>query len=268
MTQERAGRRGFVFPVRVTPEERAELEALHASTAGPRGLGPWLLWAAKRASAGGVLPSRGAGVLPARGPNPARAGITRAREPGLVLPRPSSRVILDLCAGSGSWSEPYRAAGYDVRRVDINRMPMAVGDVDGGDVRTMFAPDEPIWGVLAAPPCTEFSIAKNGHPRDFRAGLEVVGACTRIILACRPRWWALENPTGYLSQFLGTPRDVWEPYEFGDPWTKRTAIWGDFKLPERGPFVEPIGSAMDRKTAAERAITPPGFARAFFEANP
>jgi len=32
-----------------------------------------------------------------------------------------------------------------------------------------------------------------------------------MILASRPKWWALENPTGYLAQFLGTPRDVWEP---------------------------------------------------------
>lgn len=28
-------------------------------------------------------------------------------------------VILDLCAGTGAWSEPYREAGYDVRRIDL-----------------------------------------------------------------------------------------------------------------------------------------------------
>ena len=49
---------------------------------------------------------------------------------------------------------------------------------------------------------------------------------------------------------------------------KATALWGEFTLPKRGPFVEPVGSAMDRPTAEERAITPDGFARAFFEANP
>ena len=27
-------------------------------------------------------------------------------------------VILDLCGGTGSWSRPYRDAGYDVRIVD------------------------------------------------------------------------------------------------------------------------------------------------------
>ncbi len=128
-----------------------------------------------------------------------------------------------------------------------------------------------MWGILAAPPCTEFSIARNGHPdrpRDFVAGMATVNACMRIILQCRPKWWALENPTGHLSKFLGTPRDTWEPCDFGDPWTKRTSIWGEYTIPTRGPFVQPTGSAMQRSTAALRAVTPPGFARAFYEANP
>lgn len=64
-------------------------------------------------------------------------------------------------------------------------------------------------------------------------------------------------------------------------WTKRTALWGDFELPTRGPFVKPIGGGplchvcdpQRRKStwcnnSAHRAITAPGFARAFFLANP
>ena len=165
-------------------------------------------------------------------------------------------MILDLCAGSGAWSEPYREAGYSVIRVTLPE----------GDVRT-FVPPADVWGVLAAPPCTEFSRAKRA-PRDEIAGMETVNACLRVIFMARPRWWALENPAGHLSKYLGRPRDCFEPSEFGDPWTKRTAIWGDFEIPKRGPFVQPQGSAMDRPTAAERAITPPGFAHAFFESNP
>jgi hypothetical protein len=174
----------------------------------------------------------------------------------------ANKLILDLCGGSGSWSEPYETAGYSIVRVDI---------LDGGDVHTLAVESliaVGVHGILAAPPCTEFSLAKNGQVRDLRKGLETVSACLRIICACAPMWWALENPTGLLSAYLGPARDVWEPYEFGDPWTKRTAIWGDFVIPERGPFVKPLGSAMDRGNAAARAITPPGFARAFFEANP
>lgn len=167
-------------------------------------------------------------------------------------------IVLDLCAGTGAWSDPYRLAGYDVRRVTL----------PDGDVHVLPVPSERVHGILCAPPCTEFSLAKNGRTRDIRAGLETVSACLRLVVACQPCWWALENPVGLLSHYLGTPRDVFEPYEFGDPHTKATALWGDFTIPTRGPFVEPLGSAMDRSTAEERAITPDGFARAFFEANP
>jgi site-specific DNA-cytosine methylase len=142
---------------------------------------------------------------------------------------------------------------WDIRQIDTFKLR-----ADHPEVR----------GILAAPPCTEFSLAKNGQERDFAKGLETVCACLRIIACFRPAWWALENPVGYLGRWLGRPRDVFEPHEFGDAWTKRTALWGSFVNPKRGPFVKSTGSAMDRKTAAERAITPPGFARAFFEANP
>jgi len=271
MVQQRNGRRGSVFSVRLTDRERVKLEALRALGEGPRSLGPWLVWnaiarvvpppattgEATTSAAGGVLPELRAlkEVLPRR---------RRAR----VLP---SRVILDLCAGSGAWSEPYRAAGYDVRRVTLPE-----------DVRTFRVPSN-VWGVLAAPPCDQFSLARNGckSPRDLVGGMACVNACMRIVQQAKPRWWALENPAGLLSRFLGTPTDAFEPCDYGDPWTKRTALWGDFALPKRGPYVEPQGGGppcracpSDRRSTswcskpAHRAITPPGFARAFFEANP
>lgn len=244
----RGNRRGRVFALRLSDDERAYLEALRKkSKDGPQSLGPWIVWRAMCGS------------------QPPRGGTTRAP----VIPNRSadlsikSRVILDLCGGSGSWSAPYRKAGYDVRVITLPKH----------DVRT-FVPPARVHGVLAAPPCTEFSIATNGRvgrgygERDFVEGMACVNACMRIVLQCRPKWWALENPTGLLARWLGRPRDTWEPCDFGDAWTKATSIWGDFQLPRRGPFVKPRGSAATRSTAAARAITPPGFARAFFEANP
>ena len=31
----------------------------------------------------------------------------------------SNKIILDLCGGTGSWSKPYRDAGYDVRVITL-----------------------------------------------------------------------------------------------------------------------------------------------------
>ena len=290
MSQQRHGRRGSVFAVRVTDEEREQLAALQARGDGPRALGPWMVWAALRS--GAAIPAQradGGSTGPGR---PALEPVVPARV-GTTLPRPRStsaevlpdagggstpaiadRIILDLCGGCGAWSKPYRDAGYDVRLVTLPEH----------DVRT-FVPPPKVHGVLAAPPCEEFSTARRddlrSRPRDLVVGMECVNACMRIILQSRPVWWALENPTGHLSKFLGTPRDVWQPADFGDPWTKQTAIWGDFRLPERGPFVRPLGNGPfcgvcdpegRRRSwcnnAAHRAVTPGGFARAFFEANP
>lgn len=277
-------RRGAVFSVRVTDAERAKLEQLQVKHRGPRALGPWMLWralsdsdaltssgtTARANGLDGVLQKTDVEALPATS-TATRAGTTAAPPPV------GSRVILDLCGGSGSWSRPYAAAGYDVRVLTL----------PDDDVRTWAVPVPllagGVWGVLAAPPCDQFSVARNGcdTPRDIRGGLEVVGACLRIVQAVRPRWWALENPVGLLGHYLGAPRDTWEPCDFGDPWTKRTALWGDFALPVRGPFVAPLGGGplctkcdpARRKTtwcnsAAHRAETPQGFARAFLRANP
>lgn len=166
------------------------------------------------------------------------------------------RHIFDLCGGSGSWSEPYRAAGYPVTLVEL---PI--------DVRTWVPPRRP-WGILAAPPCEQFSRARRAE-RSYVVGMETVNACLRLILQCRPMWWALENPWhGDLAKFIGAPTWTFHPWQFGDPWTKPTAIWGEFRAPTSRVFVEPDGSAMDRATPNARAVTPPGFARAFCEANP
>lgn len=257
-------RRGYVFPLRLTDDERDRLEDLKRRLGGPRALGPWIIWRALDE----VLPAPGPGitsaeVLPAQLAGEAcdRTGITSPDAVEVIPPR-RARTILDLCAGSGAWSEPYKAAGYNVVRVTLPEL----------DVRT-FVPPPNVWGLLAAPPCTEFSRARTtpARPRDFILGMETVNACMRIVAQCGSslRWWALENPaSGDLPQFLGPPVDSFQPCDFGDAWTKRTGVWGRFVLPARGPFIEPTGSAMDRPTPALRAVTPPGFAQAFFRANP
>lgn len=200
-----------------------------------------------------------------------------------------NKIILDLCGGTGSWSLPYLEAGYDVRVITLPTH----------DVRT-FHPPENVYGVLCAPPCTEFSIAKNHTlPRDYESGMEIVNACLAIVKKVNPVFWALENPNGMLSKFLGKAPYSFQPWFFGDGWTKRTMLWGNFNVPKRQyfkwedvPKIEGLYIRPGRKTpsiafnhkshkhfikafnkynpttdAEFRAITPPGFAQAFFQAN-
>lgn len=154
----------------------------------------------------------------------------------------STKIILDLCRGTGAWSKPYRDAGYDVRVLDIK---------EGCDVRLLqFSKN--VYGILAEPPCTVFSLAGNRWPRtrfELRDALSIVDACLRIIAACKPKFWALENPVEKLAHYLGQPRLIFNPCDFSEPYTKKTALWGEFNFPKLRPVVPTDGSRMHWKNS-------------------
>lgn len=133
------------------------------------------------------------------------------------------KTILHLCADTGSDTKPYRDNGYNVILV-------------GKDIGVEnYTPPKDVYGVFANPVCTEFSTARStGKARDPEKGMEIVRECQRIIAECTPVFWVIENPaTGRLKDFLGDPVMTYEPWHFGSPWTKRTALWGKFNKPER-----------------------------------
>lgn len=182
------------------------------------------------------------------------------------------RVILSLCDGTGAWSWPYAEAGYEVMAVDIE---------SGQDVRLLEAAKLPgaIRGIIAAPPCTH--LAKMGArwwkekgDAALLEGLSIVDACLRLVVMTKPMWWALENPEGRLRRYLGPPALSFDPCDYGDAYRKKTLLWGDFNTelrrrpvePEVGCWTKKIRAGADRSRV--RSITPAGFARAFFEANP
>jgi len=200
------------------------------------------------------------------------------------------KIILDLCGGTGAWSKPYKDNGYDVRNITL----------PGYDVRT-YKPPENVYGILSAPPCTHFSIARTRAktPRDLRKGMKTVIACLNIIWECRYKnklaFWVLEKPTGFLRQFLGKPFFTFQPYEYGDLYSKKTDLWGYFNIPKK--IISDIKNSLLkdlikndyghptnrrklpklkqkgnipiqlRSDTRARSITPSGFAQAFYEAN-
>ena len=222
-----------------------------------------------------------------------------------------NKIILDLCGGSGAWSKPYKEAGYEVDLItlprydvtkvefDTNAMRFIWQDVHWRDCTTVLYSD--VYGIFAAPPCAEFSVAKNARLRDLEKGMETVEACIRIIWETQKRttlkFWALENPRGLLRRFLGKPKYTFEQWQFGGHRRKATDIWGYFNTPT--PTIKSMPDGMTKqdcksrvhaadwgkveyppeydnyinqfkgnaKRSAARAITPAGFADAFYEAN-
>ena len=176
------------------------------------------------------------------------------------------RTILSLCDFSGNWSRPYLEAGYEVAMVDLQT---------GEDVRLLPHMPGSIHGILAAPPCTHFASSgarwwKEKGETALLDGLALVDACLRAIAIYSPKWWALENPVGRLVHYLGEPQLRFDPCDYGDPWTKKTLLWGRFSEPQQSRVDPMEGSKMHRMSSSwknQRSETPSGFAQAFFEAN-
>lgn len=133
------------------------------------------------------------------------------------------KTILHLCADTGSDSKPYADAGYNVIRI-------------GSDIGVEnYRVNQPVYGVIANPVCREFSVAQGRDKTgNHEKGMLLVRECQRIISECKPAFWVIENPaTGTLRNYIGEPTMTYEPWHYGSPWSKRTALWGVFNKPDR-----------------------------------
>ena len=212
------------------------------------------------------------------------------------------KVILDLAGGSGAWSKPYKNAGYTVYNITLPEWDILETDIlkalnfilfrgteKTGEEKTMVICCKNIYGILFAPTCTHFSLARTRAktPRDFREAMRLVRKGLEIIWECRYnhklKFWCIENPRGYLRQFLGKPAMTFDPCDYGDTYTKKTDLWGYFNFPKKKPIklteeetarckinnrkLPSISDITGGKQSAQRAITPAGFANAFFKSN-
>lgn len=141
------------------------------------------------------------------------------------------KIILHLCADTGSDTKPYQDnPEYEV---------ILVGSKIGVE---NYHPPKNVYGIIANPVCLEFSTArKNGKARNPDEGMFLVKECQRIIQEARDKcywedlaFWVIENPArGVLKNYLGEPQFTYQPWEYGSPWTKQTALWGKFNIPPK-----------------------------------
>lgn len=193
-----------------------------------------------------------------------------------------NKTIISLFDYSGNWSKPYKDNGYNVVQVDIKH---------GIDIYDWY------WqnyigchGILAAPPCTDFAGSgarwwkeKDADGRTLES-MRLMNRTLALIHMLQPMWWVLENPVGRLNKLFPQLEDYgpryYQPYWYGDPYSKKTGLWGRFNFPEPTNMVEPEGQrkgqpnawyskvgGKSEKTKEYRSITPIGFAQAFYEVN-
>lgn len=182
------------------------------------------------------------------------------------------KTILDLCGGTGSWSKPYRDAGYDVRVITLP-------EFDVTDEKTVqYCISLKPHGILCASPCECWGMMGNcqwgRREKEFIVlHTAILIKNLRIIYESSPQFWCIENTPGKMVRFLGCPKYSFDPYNFGEKYHKRTFLWGKFNRPlepifNNHPDVKNYIRNVTGKNRSEiRAITPPGFAKAFFEVN-
>lgn len=189
------------------------------------------------------------------------------------------KTVLSLFDYSGNWSRPYREAGYNVIQIDLKL---------GIDILTV-NPSEfsNVEVILIAVPCDDFAASGarwwKDKDQDGRTAhsMALVWKSLEFVAFHKPPIWALENPVGRIGRLcqLGKPTFVFNPCDFGEDYTKKTCLWGQFipplplfiggdksTAPTAGSKMWKLPPSPNRKEL--RSVTPSSFAYAFYQANP
>ena len=220
----------------------------------------------------------------------------------------SNKLIISLYDYTTEWVQPYIKAGYPVICWDEK----VEGDILENFGSLLMKIEQAIeagyipYGILAAPPCTDFAqcgsqwwAKKDAEVRvdDYWNGVDyhvayvdMVHILTEWIKDHSPEplnFWVMENPVGRIEKLVPWIKPyrkmVWNPCDYGDAYTKKTILWGEFNtdLPKtpvepeyitygngkRFPKIWAGTGGKSEKTKAKRSATPKGFANAFFQAN-
>lgn len=194
-------------------------------------------------------------------------------------------IVLSLCDRTGVMVAPWLEAGYECWIVDLQHPKGETRDgrlvrVGADLVRGWLPPRREVVAAFAFPACTNLSASgarwfQSKGLRGLIDGLELVERC-REILEWTDAPWMLENPVGTLSTYWRKPDYTFQPWQYGDLYTKKTCLWtgNGFVMPAAIHGVEPEGvkplihhmpPSADR--GDKRSITPAGFAQAVFNAN-
>lgn len=134
--------------------------------------------------------------------------------------------ILVACEESQAVTKELRALGHEAYSCDIEKCSGGHPEWHiQGDVTPLLSQK---WDmIIAFPPCTHLAVsgaawfAKKRADGRQKQGIDFFmlfanADCHRI---------AIENPVGIMSSEWRKPDQVIQPYEYGDPFSKKTCLW-------------------------------------------
>lgn len=178
--------------------------------------------------------------------------------------------------------KPWANAGYTCYCVDIQHQP---GEVKNGniikvgvDILEWLPPREPIVFAAFFPPCTNVAVSGARWFKDKGIGA-LIKALKLFEVSIKIAEWAgapyiIENPVSTISTYWRKPDYIFDPCDYGDPYTKKTCLWAGngFIMPPKNRVDPVLGSKMHMLPPSinrtdKRAETPMGFASAVFLHN-
>lgn len=182
--------------------------------------------------------------------------------------------------------QPWAEAGFTCYCVDLKHPEGETVEVFGkghivkvgANVSDYIPPLKQYAFASFFPPCTDVAVSGARWFKDKGLG-RLIEALKLFKISVEIGEWCgcpyfIENPVSTVSTYWREPDYYFQPYEYGDTYSKKTCLWvgGGFKMPEKSE-VEPIeGSRMHLLPPSEdrsekRSVTPKGFANAVFNAN-
>lgn len=134
--------------------------------------------------------------------------------------------ILIACEESQAVTKAFRAKGHEAYSCDI--LPASGGHPEWhiqGDVLPLLNQE---WDmIIAFPPCTHLAVsgaawfAKKIADGRQQEGIDFFmkfanAKCPKVVI---------ENPVGIMSRKWRKPDQIIQPYQFGEPFSKKTCLW-------------------------------------------
>ncbi len=141
--------------------------------------------------------------------------------------------ILVACEYSGIVREEFSKLGYNAWSCDLLPTEIEGNHIQGNVLDCLYND----WDIMIAhPPCTDLAVSGAKWFKEKRVdGRQQVAIDFFMQLVNAPiKYIAIENPVGIMSTEYRKPDQIIQPWQFGDPESKKTCLWLK-NLPELVP---------------------------------
>lgn len=134
--------------------------------------------------------------------------------------------VLVACEESQAVTKEFRALGVEAFSCDI--YPPSGGHPEWHLQQDVLPLLKEEWDlVIAFPPCTHLASSGAAWFEQKRKDGRQQQAIDFFLAFTKPyaKRWVIENPVGIMSSLFHKPNQIVQPYQFGDPYSKKTCLW-------------------------------------------